>query len=123
MPSTLIISIVDDDEDIREALTDLMRAIGFTVEAFPSAADFLESGNMRHTSCLIADVHMPGMTGLELHAHLVQSGHAIPTILITGYSDEGVRDRALNQGVVCCLTKPLDEDGLLRCIRAAAQAG
>lgn len=66
----------------REALTDLMRPIGFTVEAFPSAADFLESRNMRDASCLIADVHMPGHDGLELHAHLVQSGHAIPTILI-----------------------------------------
>jgi FixJ family two-component response regulator len=121
VPTTPLISIVDDDEDIRAALTDLMLAVGFTVEAFPSAADFLRSPNMHDTSCLIADIHMPRMTGLELHHHLMQSGYDIPTILITAYPDDSVRDRALDQGVICYLPKPIDEDDLFMCIRSAAE--
>ena len=115
----VLISVIDDDEAARVAITSLMEALGFTTEAFPSAAEFLAYHNMARTRCLIADVHMPCMTGLELHRHLVQSGRAIPTILITGYPDDNIRYRALSQGVVCYLQKPVDADGLLRCIRAA----
>jgi len=115
----VLISVIDDDDDARVAITSLMEALGFTTEAFPSAAEFLACRNMARTRCLIADVHMPWMTGLELHRHLMQSGRAIPTILITAYPDDNIRDRALSQGVVCYLQKPVDEDGLLRCIRAA----
>jgi FixJ family two-component response regulator len=103
------------------SLTDLMQAMGFTIEAFPSAAEFLASPNIRHTTCLIADVHMPLMTGTDLHRHLVECGLAIPTILVTAYPDERVRARALDQGVVCFLSKPLDEDALLGCVRLALQ--
>jgi len=115
----VLISVIDDDDDARVAITSLMESLGFTTEAFPSAAEFLACQNMARTRCLIADVHMPGMTGLELHRHLMQSGRAIPTILITAYPDDNIRDRALSQGVVCYLQKPVDDDGLLRCIRAA----
>jgi FixJ family two-component response regulator len=114
-----LISVIDDDDDARVAITSLMEALGFTTEAFPSAAAFLASHNIAGTRCLIADVHMPSMTGLELHRHLVQSGRTIPTILITAYPDDNIRDRALSEGVVCYLQKPVDDDGLLRCIRAA----
>jgi FixJ family two-component response regulator len=116
-----LISIIDDDDQFRAAMTDLMLAMGFTVEAFPSAVDFLASPNVRQTSCLIADVHMPRMTGTELHSHLVESGYAIPTILVTAFPDDSVRARALRQGVICCLSKPLDGNALLGCVRAALQ--
>jgi FixJ family two-component response regulator len=94
---------------------------GYTVESFPSAADFLASRLVPETDCLVADVHMPGMTGVELHRHLVDTGHAIPTILVTAYPDEVVRDQALKDGVVCYLSKPVDDDDLERCLRSALQ--
>jgi FixJ family two-component response regulator len=119
LPAKTLISVVDDDDDVREALAGLMKSRGFTVEAFPSAVDFLARPNLRDTSCLIADVHMPRMTGIELHRRLVESGYAIPTILITAYPDDSVRARALADGVICYLTKPCDEDGLLGCVRSA----
>ncbi|MDI4239020.1 response regulator [Bradyrhizobium sp. Arg237L] len=115
------ISIVDDDEQFRAALADLMQAMGFTIEAFPSAVDFLASPNVRHTSCLIVDVHMPRMTGTELHSHLVGSGYDIPTILITAYPDDRTRAWALSHGVVGYLTKPIDEEVLLGCVESALQ--
>ena len=90
LPTKTLISIIDDDEDVREAIAGLMKSWGFTVEAFPSAVDFLAWPNVRDTSCLIVDVHMPRMTGIELHRRLVESGYAIPTILISGYVDDKV---------------------------------
>jgi FixJ family two-component response regulator len=99
----------------------LVVLMGYTVEAFPSAADFLASRFLPETACLIADVHMPGMTGVELHRHLVDVGYTIPTILVTAYPDEVVRDRALKDGVACCLSKPVDDDHLERCLRSALQ--
>ena len=89
------------------------------VETFPSAADFLASPRLGETACLIADVNMPAMNGLELHRRLIEMGHAIPTILVTAYPDNDVRARALNDGVVCYLRKPVDEKHLVRCLRAA----
>jgi FixJ family two-component response regulator len=114
-----LISVVDDDESMREAMRGLMKSLGYTAEAFASAEEFLNSRQVPRTSCLIADVHMPGMTGLELHHHLVASGKTIPTILITAYPDDSVRERALGDGVVCYLSKPFDESDLLACIHAA----
>jgi FixJ family two-component response regulator len=121
MSSEIQISIIDDDEQSRAALAGLMQAIGFTIEAFPSALDFLASPNVRHTSCLIVDVHMPGMTGTELHSRLVGSGYDIATILITAYPDDSARAQALGQGVVGYLTKPIDEQALLGCLESALQ--
>src|ERR1700754_1049592 len=121
MSSEIQISIIDDDEQSRDALAGLMQAMGFTIEAFASAVDFLASANVRHASCLIVDVQMPRMTGTELHSRLVGSGYDIPTILITAYPDDVARIRALDQGVVGYLTKPIDEETLLGCVESALQ--
>jgi FixJ family two-component response regulator len=114
-----LISIIDDDEGFRDALTNLIRSLGFRVEAFQSAEEFLTSANVRNTSCLIADVHMAGMTGLELHSRLVESGYAISTILLTAYPDDRVRALALADGVICFMSKPFDEGTLIGCLRSA----
>jgi FixJ family two-component response regulator len=123
MLNRALISIVDDDQSFRESMRQVVMLLGYTVEAFPSAGDFLTSRFLPETACLLADVHMPGMTGVELHRHLVDTGYAIPTILITAYPDEVVRDRALKDGVVCYLSKPVDDDHLERCLRSALQPG
>ena len=114
-----LISIIDDDEAMHEAIKGLMRSLGYRVEAVASAQEFLSSRHVRRTSCLIADMQMPGMTGLDLYQRLSTSGKPIPTILITAYPDDGVRERALSAGVVGYLSKPFDEDDLLACIRSA----
>jgi len=119
----LLVSVVEDDRFFRDSMRRLMRSLGYTVEAFPSAADFLASPRLNETACLIADVHMPGMTGIELHRHLVGAGYAIPTILVTAYPNDIDQDRALNDGVVCYLRKPVDEQRLSRCLRAALTSG
>jgi FixJ family two-component response regulator len=121
MPTASLVSVVEDDQFFRDSMRRLMRSLGYNVAAFPSAADFLASPRLAETSCLIADVHMPAMTGLELHEYLIGSGHAIPTILVTAYPDDVDRARALNDGVVCYLRKPLDEQHLMRCLRAALE--
>ena len=118
-----LISIVDDDEFFRESMRKLLVLLGYTVEAFPSAADFLASPLLPQTACLVSDVQMPGMTGVELHRHLVDAGHTIPTILVTAYPDEVVRDRVVKDGVVCYLSKPVDDDHLERCLRSALRPG
>ena len=113
------VAIVDDDELVREAMSGLMRSLGFSVKAFSSGEGFLRSNCLRRAACLIADVQMPGMTGLELHHRLVTSGSPIPTILITAYVDEKVRAQALKAGVAYYLPKPIDESKLLACIHSA----
>jgi FixJ family two-component response regulator len=118
-----LISIVEDDQLFRESMRKLMSLLGYTVEAFPSPASFLVSPLLAETACLVADVHMPGMTGVELHRHLVDAGHRIPTILITAYPDDTLRNRALKDGVICYLAKPVDDERLERCIRSALQFG
>lgn len=91
MPKASLVSVVEDDRFFRESMRRLMRSLGYSVEAFPTAADFLASPRLAETACLIADVHMPAMTGLELHRRLIEAGHAIPTILVTAHPDEDVR--------------------------------
>ena len=118
-----LISIVDDDESMREAIKGLMRSLGYRVETLASAQEFLSSRFVRRTSCLIADVQMPGMTGIELYQRLSTSEQPIPTILITAYPDDGVRERALSAGVIGYLSKPFDEDDLLACVRSALTRG
>jgi CheY-like chemotaxis protein len=119
MPKAPLIAVVEDDWFFRDSMRSLMKSLGHTVEAFPSAADFLASSRLTETACLIADVHMPTMTGLELYRHLIDAGYAIPTILITAYPNDADRTQALSDGVVCYLPKPVDEDRLIRCLRAA----
>jgi FixJ family two-component response regulator len=121
MLNNALVSIIDDDQPFRESMRKLVKLLGYTVEAFPSAADFLASRLLQETACLVADVHMPGMTGVELHRHLIDAGCAIPTILVTAYPDDLVRDRVLKDGVVCYLSKPVDDDQLERCLRSALQ--
>jgi FixJ family two-component response regulator len=117
-----VIAIVEDDQFFRESMGRLMRSLGYDVAAFPSAADFLASPRVAEMGCLIADIHMPAMTGLELYKNLMETGHPIPTILVTAYPDEVDRARALSDGVVCYLRKPIDEQHLVRCLRAALQS-
>jgi FixJ family two-component response regulator len=123
MSKAPLIAIVDDDEFFRGSMRRLMQSLGFTVEAFPSAAVFLASRRLDNTTCLIADIQMPGMTGVELNARLIEAGHKIPTILVTAYPDEVTRARALKDGVVCYLRKPFDDSDLMDCIRKAVEGG
>jgi FixJ family two-component response regulator len=123
MSNRTLISVVDDDQPYRESMRKLILLLGYTVETFQSAADFLASGLLPETACLVTDVNMPGMTGIELHRHLVDAGYAIPTILVTAYPDEVVRDQALKDGIVCYLSKPTDDDHLERCLRSVLQPG
>src|ERR1044072_8339123 len=115
----MLISIVDDDGPYRDSIQKLVRLLGYTVEAFSSAGEFLGSRLMPETSCLVADVHMPGMTGIELHERLVESGSAPPTTLVPADPKDALRDRALKAGVVCSLSKPVDDYELEQCLRAA----
>jgi CheY-like chemotaxis protein len=119
MPKALLIAVVEDDWFFRDSMRSLMKSLGYTVEAFSSAADFLASPRIIETACLIADIHMPAMTGVELYRHLIDTGYAIPTILVTAYPNAADRARALNEGVVCYLRKPVDDDHLMRCLRTA----
>jgi FixJ family two-component response regulator len=119
MMKTLLVSIVEDDRFFRESMRRLIRSMGYTVEAFASAADLLASPRLADTACLIADVQMPVMTGIELYRHLAKAGRAIPTILVTGYPNDPDRVSALKHGVVCYLRKPVDEEYLKGCLRAA----
>ena len=123
MPKASLVSVVEDDRFFRESMRRLMRSHGYSVEAFPSAADFLASPRLIETACLIADVSMPAMSGVELYRRLIDTGYAIPTILVTAYPDHYIRARALKDGVVCYLSKPVDEKHLIRCLRAALHSG
>ena len=123
MPKRSLVSVVEDDQFFRESMTTLMRSLGYRVDAFASAADFLASPRLGETACLIADVNMPAMTGIELYRHLIDAGRAIPTILVTAYPNDVDRIRALNDGVVCYLRKPVDEQHLRQCLHAALTSG
>ena len=123
MAKRTLISVVEDDQPFRESMRMLVTSLGYDVKEFRSAADFLASSFLAETACLVSDVQMPGMTGVELHRHLVDAGYAIPTILVTAYPDEIVRKRALKDGVVCYLRKPVDDDHLERCLRSALSSG
>jgi FixJ family two-component response regulator len=119
MQKASLVSIVEDDQFFRESMKRLMRSHGYRIEAFASAADFLASPRLMETACLIADVHMPAMTGIELYRRLVEAGYAIPTILITAYPNDTDRTRALKDGVFRYLRKPVDDKYLMRCLSAA----
>jgi FixJ family two-component response regulator len=122
MPKPILVAVVEDDRFFRESMRRLMRSWGYRVETFPSAAEFLASPHLSETACLIVDVQMPEMTGPELYRRLIALGYEIPTILVTAYADDQVRARALKDGVVCYLPKPVDEKRLLRCLDAALQS-
>jgi FixJ family two-component response regulator len=119
MSNLSIISVVDDDDSVRESLRCLIRSFGFAVEAFASAEEFLKSDHFRDTRCLILDVRMPGMNGLELQRRLVASHCGIPLIFITAHGDGAARSQALKDGAVDYLLKPFTEEALLNAIHAA----
>jgi FixJ family two-component response regulator len=119
MSDTPLIAIVDDDAMVCEATEDLIEAFGFNARTFTSADEFLDSDCVPGTSCLIADVQMPGTSGLQLHRKLIATGHRIPVVFITAFPDERVRQRALSAGAWCYLSKPFDGEILRSCIRSA----
>jgi FixJ family two-component response regulator len=115
-----LISVVDDDDSVRESLDGLFRSVGFAVKVFPSAEEFLKSDHLRDTDCLILDVRMSGMNGIELHRHLVGNNFGMPIIFITAHGSDGeVRARALKNGALAYLDKPLSEDAVLNAVWTA----
>jgi len=114
-----VISIIDDDPSVRTATGRLLRSMGFSVYAFASAKEFLSSSQLDETSCVIADVEMPGMNGLELQERLIAHDHAKPIIFITAFPQERARERAMKAGAVDFLSKPFDQARLLECVERA----
>jgi FixJ family two-component response regulator len=119
MSITCCIAIVDDDESIRDAAVRLFRSMAFEAVAFASAEEFLQSNAVATASCLVLDVHMPGMGGLTLQRYLAASGSHIPIVFVTGELDESVRETALESGAVCILSKPFQERDLLNGLESA----
>jgi FixJ family two-component response regulator len=122
MQKAPLISVVEDDQFFRESIRRLLRSQGYSVEAFASAADLLASPRLKETAVVIADVNMPAMTGIELYRHFIDAGHSIPTILVTAYPNDIDRTRALDDGVVCYLGKPVNDEHLIRCLREALRS-
>jgi FixJ family two-component response regulator len=118
-----LISVVDDDQSFRDSMRRLLRSLGYAAVVFPCAPEFLASPELATTACLVADVQMPKMTGIELCAHLIAIGRIIPTILVTAYPDDSVHRRALSLGVDCYLSKPLEGAELIRCLGSAFARG
>jgi FixJ family two-component response regulator len=119
MRSAALISIVDDDESTRESTKGFVRSLGYQAETFASAEEFIQSDHAGSTSCLISDVQMPGLSGIDLHGWLIAQGIQVPTIFITAFPEEGTRDRALAAGAVGYLGKPFTDESLVRCLDAA----
>ena len=116
------VSVIDDDDSVRRALGGLIRSLGYNVVTFASAEEYLDSGRLLDTSCLITDVHMPGISGIELQERLARDGHRTKIIFITGYDEEALRVRAMQAGAVCFLKKPFDDDWLVECIDRAFES-
>src|SRR6266436_7948158 len=119
--TTKFVAIVDDDDSMRSAVQDLLEAVNLPAQGFASAEEFLRSGKQHHTACLIADIRMPGMSGLDLQARLNAEQIRIPTIFITAHGDERLRMQALRAGAVEFLAKPFDDELLLESVRAALE--
>ena len=119
MPKSAIVSIVDDDEAVRVSVGALVRSMGHVARPFPSAEDFLSSPELETSNCLILDVQMPGMTGVELQRVLVTNGRNLPIIFITAYSQDRIRNEVFAAGACCLLGKPCDGDQLVACIESA----
>jgi FixJ family two-component response regulator len=119
MSTAPLISIVDDDDSLRNSLDNFIRSVGFGAQGYPSAEAFLNSDHLHDTVCLILDVRMPGMSGLDLQRHLVANNSRIPIIFVTSHGDDGARARALAAGAVAFLYKPFREEALLEAIDSA----
>lgn len=121
-PERPLVSVVDDDESVRESLPDLLREFGFAATAFSSANEFLSSGTVDQTKCLILDVAMPDMTGLELQLELKRRGQSMPIVFITGQRDEELRNQALKEGAINFLHKPFSDTALLEALNMILRA-
>jgi FixJ family two-component response regulator len=119
LPKKPVISIVDDDDSVRASIDSLVRSLGFTARSFASADAFLRSPRMTETQCLISDVQMPNMSGIELQNVLVAQGSAIPIIFITAFPDESIERIAMQAGAVCFLNKPFDGQVMIKCLYKA----
>ena len=119
----LLVSIVDDDESVRESVPDLLRELGFAAGAFSSAEEFLASDCIEQTKCLLLDISMPGMSGPDLQQELRRQRKEIPIVFITAQRDETVRSRLIEQGAVECLFKPFSETALLEALNTALRVG
>jgi FixJ family two-component response regulator len=117
-----MIAIVDDDDCVRDGLEMLVRSLGYNASTFGSANEFLKSEQVHDTSCLITDVQMPGLSGLDLQDRLIAQGHRIPIIFITGHPDDNVRARAMKAGAVAFLGKPIDAGHFSGCVAKALKA-
>ena len=119
MLSRPLVSVVDDDESVRESLPDLLKELGFAVQAFSSAEEFLSSAAVNRSRCLILDIAMPGMTGPELQNELVRRGNGVPIVFITANADEALREELIGRGAVECLFKPFADTVLIEAVEAA----
>ena len=119
MRESPLIAILDDDKSIRDATNNLLQAAGFSTATFPDAESFLSWARRRSAACVVADMRMPGMTGLQMYQQLVAWGERTPTVLITAYPEDALRARAKEAGIVCCLSKPFAPDELLECVNHA----
>ena len=122
MSEARLIACVEDDASVREAIEGLLVVLGFTVEVFSSAEEFLQSGRIEDASCLITDVRLGGMSGIELQDCLAASGYRIPVIVVTAFPDDRTRTQALSAGAVSVLSKPIIKEELLTCIRSALKS-
>jgi FixJ family two-component response regulator len=121
MQQPAFIAVVDDDESVRESLPDLLREFGYEAEAFSSAEDFLASDRLIQTKCLILDIAMPGMSGLDLQEELIRRQNRIPLVFITAHGDEAMRVRLRERGAIECLLKPFSDTALLQALNTAFQ--
>ena len=122
LPKVPMISIVDDDEAVRNAISALVRSLGYVAATFASAEDFLEFDRVKDTSCLITDVQMPGLSGVELQSRLIADGRHMPIIGVTGYPEESIRTQMLRAGAIGFLSKPFNDECLIDCLATALKS-
>lgn len=123
MAKTHVISIIDDDPSVREATQSLVRSLGYSAQAFSSAEEYLESDRVGDSACVITDLHMPGMSGVDLQDRLIAEGYRIPVIFVTAYFEERVRARVMDAGAFGFLRKPFSDESLIECLDKALHAG
>jgi FixJ family two-component response regulator len=117
-----VISIIDDDPSVREATQSLIRSLGYDAQVFASAEEYLQSDKLNDSSCLITDLHMPGMSGTDLQDRLIADGYEIPIIFVTAYYEDRVRDRVMDAGAFGFLRKPFNDESLIACLDKALNA-
>lgn len=113
---TIDVAVIEDDDSVREATKHLLRLLGYTTASFTSAEEFLRSGRVRDTACLVTDVRLPGISGVDLQSRLIMDGHHMPIIFITSFPDEAISARVLRSGAIGYLSKPFREESLISCL-------